>query len=84
MLFRRFDNISAFDLLDRLVAALEITVVPFERDDSIAARSVYSRFGKGVHPAKLNLLDCVSYALAERLGMPLLYIGDDFAQTPLR
>jgi ribonuclease VapC len=57
------------------------------RDDvelSSLALSAYLRFGKGFHPARLNLADCFSYALAKRLDAPLLYKGDDFARTDVR
>jgi len=49
-----------------------------------AALAAYLRFGKGFHPARLNLADCFAYALAKELGMPLLYKGDDFAKTDIR
>lgn len=38
-------------------------------------------FGKGRHPAGLNYGHTFSYALARRMGVPLLFVGDDFAQT---
>ena len=44
----------------------------------------YLRFGKGVHPARLNLADSFSYALASILDLPLLYKGGDFALTDIR
>ena len=47
-----------------------------------AAQAVYMRYGKGMHPtARLNLCDCVAYALAKHLNVPLLFKGDDFAAT---
>ncbi len=49
-----------------------------------AALDAYLRFGKGLHPARLNLGDCFAYALAKALDAPLLYRGDDFAQTDIR
>jgi ribonuclease VapC len=57
------------------------------RDDlALAGGSLdaYLRFGKGFHPARLNLADCFAYALAKQLDVPLLYKGDDFAQTDIR
>ena len=41
------------------------------------------QFGKGRHPAKLNLGDCFPYALAKSRGLPLLFKGDDFARTDI-
>lgn len=49
-----------------------------------AALAAYLRFGKGRHPARLNLADCFAYALAKQLDLPLLYKGDDFAKTDIR
>ena len=48
------------------------------------ALDAYLRFGKGRHPAKLNLADCFAYALAKTLDAPLLYKGDDFPLTDVR
>jgi ribonuclease VapC len=47
------------------------------------AREAYARFGKGYHPAGLNLGDCCSYALAKVTGLPLLCKGEDFPRTDL-
>lgn len=49
-----------------------------------AALDAYLRFGKGRHPARLNLADCFAYALAKSLDAPLLYKGDDFSLTDVR
>lgn len=51
---------------------------------SEAAMAAYFRFGKGFHPARLNIADCFAYALAKSLDAPLLYKGDDFALTDVR
>lgn len=44
----------------------------------------YRMWGRGFHPAKLNMGDCYAYTLAKELGRPLLFIGNDFAQTDIR
>jgi ribonuclease VapC len=44
---------------------------------------VYSRWGKGVHPAGLNFGDCFAYDVAKQNDCPLLFVGDDFAKTDL-
>jgi ribonuclease VapC len=49
-----------------------------------AALDAYVRYGKGQHPARLNLSDCFAYALAKALNAPLLFKGDDFSQTDIR
>jgi ribonuclease VapC len=49
-----------------------------------AAYAAFVAFGKGSgHPAGLNFGDVFSYALAKVRGLPLLYKGDDFAQTDI-
>lgn len=47
-----------------------------------AAYAAFVAFGKGSgHPAQLNFGDVFSYALARTRQLPLLYKGEDFAQT---
>ncbi len=41
------------------------------------------RFGKGRHPAALNLGDCMADALAQECGEPLLFKGHDFLHLDL-
>lgn len=69
--------------LDALLARSWLEVVAVDRGVAHKAARAYSRWGKGVHPAHLNLADCFAYALAEERGAPLLYVGRDFAQTDL-
>ncbi len=41
-------------------------------------------FGKGNgHPASLNFGDVFSYALAKTRGLPLIFKGEDFAETDI-
>ncbi len=63
------------------VAEAGILVVPVDEELAWQAVAAWWRFGKGNHPARLNHGDCFAYALARRLGAPLLYKGGDFAQT---
>lgn len=62
-----------------------IEVVPLDAEQAGNALGARIRFGRGFGaPAKLNLGDCFSYALAKTLKAPLLYIGDDFDKTDVR
>ena len=70
--------------LDLLLDRAGIEAVPVDLEQAREARSAWSRFGKGRHPAGLNFGDCFSYALARVLGEPLLFKGDDFPQTDVR
>ena len=67
--------------LDSLLRELDLAVVAFDGEQAEIARSAFRRFGKGRHPAGLNFGDCAAYALARASGEPLLFKGDDFAQT---
>jgi len=62
---------------------LEIQAVPFDPEQMREARRAWRRFGKGRHPAGLNLGDCCSYALAAIRSEPLLFKGDDFSRTDI-
>jgi ribonuclease VapC len=66
-------------MFDRLGVITE----PVDAAQASAAFAAWRRFGKGRHPAGLNLLDCFSYALARAAGAPLLFKGNDFAQTDI-
>lgn len=46
-----------------------------------AAITAFDRFGKGRHPAQLNMGNCYTYALAKVQRQPLLFKGDDFGRT---
>jgi ribonuclease VapC len=66
---------------DALIADAGIEVVPVTPRQADLARAAYRRFGKGNHPAGLTFGDCFAYALAAERGEPLLFKGNDFAQT---
>ena len=66
--------------LQKLAAAL---VVPIGEAEQALAIEAHARFGKGVHPAKLNMGDCFAYACAKTHGAPLLFKGDDFGLTDI-
>ena len=68
--------------LDDLIDQLRVRVVTFDPDHARLAREAYRDFGRGSgHPAKLNLGDAFSYALARATGEPLLFVGNDFTHT---
>lgn len=80
VLMRRSGNAA---LLDPFLAKTQVVVVPFDREHWLAAANASTRFGKGRHPAQLNLGDCLSYATARVGNEPLLCKGDDFAKTDI-
>jgi ribonuclease VapC len=70
-------------IFDSLCDELSLQVVPFTAEHVRLARHAWERYGKGRHPAGLNLGDCCSYALARATGHPLLCKGNDFVKTDL-
>ena len=69
--------------LDAVLARLRVDVAPLTESQAMHARRAFRRFGKGRHPARLNLGDCFAYALAKATGEPLLFTGDDFSKTDI-
>jgi ribonuclease VapC len=70
--------------LDALLGRISARVIPFTAEHAALAREGFRRFGKGRHPAGLNFGDCFAYALARARHEPLLFKGDDFAQTDVK
>lgn len=59
-------------------------ITPPTPADMDAAYSAFVAFGKGSgHPAALNFGDLFAYALAKVRNLPLLFKGDDFAETDI-
>jgi ribonuclease VapC len=69
------------DEMSQLIRTTELEVVDVTATTSRLVAEAYRRWGKGFHPASLNFGDCFAYALAAERGWPLLYVGNDFAQT---
>jgi ribonuclease VapC len=53
-----------------------------ERELELATQA-YAEFGKGRHPAALNMGDCFAYACAKANRARLLFKGDDFTKTDI-
>lgn len=70
-------------IVARLLQDGEIEVIPFDAEHWPVALDAFNRYGRGRHPAALNLGDCLTYATARLAGEPLLCLGNDFAQTDL-
>ena len=73
--------------LDRLDRALSYRIEPrgVDLEDVALLRQALMDFGHGrQRPPALNFGDLFAYALAKRLGLPLLYKGDDFTRTDVQ
>ncbi|MFZ5853298.1 MAG: type II toxin-antitoxin system VapC family toxin [Chloroflexota bacterium] len=70
--------------LDSFLDEAGIRVESMTASQARLARMAHQRFGRGSgHPARLNMGDCFSYALARELGEPLLFEGGDFTLTDI-
>ena len=58
-----------------------VEIEPVDAEQALVAVEAYRRFGKGLHPARLNLGDTFAYALARQKDLPLLFKGKDFSLT---
>ena len=76
-------RMDARGLLARLIETAGIETIPFSLPHYEVALSAWLKFGKGRHPAALNLGDCFSYAVARLARQPLLCVGNDFCLTDI-
>jgi ribonuclease VapC len=71
-------------LFERILSVLRIEIAPVTTEQVRLGLEAFKRFGKGRGvAASLNYGDCFVYALAKELGAPVLFKGNDFAQTDI-
>ena len=68
---------------DTFFRELGVEIVPLDAIHVHTALEAWQQYGKGRHPAGLNLGDCCAYATAVLKNQPLLYKGDDFKRTAI-
>lgn len=69
--------------LDRFFQMTEPEIASVTPEQAEIAVGAFRRFGRGRHPAALNIGDCFAYALAKATGERLLFKGSDFARTDI-
>jgi ribonuclease VapC len=74
---------TAETILDRFLEQARVQVVPITAEIGRRALTAFERYGRGRHPAALNMGDCFAYACARVLDLPLLFKGDDFPLTDI-
>jgi len=72
---------KGWDAAARFLQDWDVEVISFDERHARVALDAFARYGKGRHPAGLNYGDCMTYAIARVAGLPLLFTGEDFAQT---
>jgi ribonuclease VapC len=68
-------------LVQRVMREARIETVDVTPETALDALDGWRAYGKGRHPAALNLGDCFTYALAKRRRATILCTGNDFAQS---
>jgi ribonuclease VapC len=79
-----FGDVLAPREFDLFIRRAGIEVVPVNFEQSELARQAFRDFGKGRHPAALDLGDCLAYALAKFIDEPLLSKSNGFSRTDVR
>jgi ribonuclease VapC len=74
---------AAGGIIERFLRDGGIEVMPVDRAGVDRALEGWRRFGRGRHPAALNLGDLFAYALAASTDGTVLCTGADFAQTDI-
>lgn len=80
----RIGNITpsaVIPVLEQFLGEARAATMPVDAEVGRMAIDAMERFGKGRHPAALNLGDCFAYACARRLDTTLLCKGSDFPRT---
>ncbi len=75
---------GALKRVQTLLRASNIDVIQIGEREGVVAVDAHGRFGKGRHPARLNMGDCFAYACACTNNAPLLFKGDDFTLTDVQ
>lgn len=70
--------------LEQFLDQIPIKVIAADEDTAARVSEIHAKWGKKHHPALLNIVDCFSYDVAREHHCPLLYIGNDFAQTDIQ
>jgi ribonuclease VapC len=75
---------SAREHVRRFLALGNMQFVNIGEPEFEIAADAYAHFGKGRHPAALNMGDCYAYACAKVNRANLLFKGNDFSKTDIK
>ena len=71
--------------LEFLLGSATVQVIAFDAAHLAIAKAALAQYGRGRgHAARLNFGDCMAYAVAKKLDIPLLFKGDDFIHTDIK
>lgn len=75
---------SPISIANDYMRRAQISLHPIDAEQADYAQYAFLTYGKGRHPARLNLGDCFSYAAARALNAPILHVGADFSKTDIQ
>lgn len=82
---RQGNKLRAIVELDQFLDEAGIAIRAIDPDQARTALRARIKHGKGMgHGGLLNFGDAFSYALAQTLNAPLLFVGDDFGTTDVQ
>jgi ribonuclease VapC len=70
-------------VLNRFLEEVRAQIMPIDAEIGRGALSAFERYGRGRHPAALNMGDCFAYACARERDLPILFKGEDFPLTDI-
>jgi ribonuclease VapC len=76
-------NRGLFNDFQELIGVLSAELVSLDETIAHIASEAHRVYGKGRHKAGLNFGDCIVYATAKYLNVPLLFKGNDFSHTDI-
>jgi ribonuclease VapC len=77
------DRRTGLDIIRSIVEEHAIEICGVTVEQALIAQDAFLRFGKGLHPARLNYGDCFVYALARARREPILCKGAEFGKTDI-
>ncbi len=80
---RQMTVADARTAVEEFVSQSRAQIIPITPEIGQVAIEAFERFGRGRHPARLNMGDCFAYACARSLRVPLLRKGADFPQADI-
>jgi ribonuclease VapC len=78
-----FSISSARTVAQSFIELNDLKLVSIGERELELATQAYAEFGKGRHPAALNMGDCFAYACTKANRARLLFKGDDFTKTDI-
>ncbi|RDE06914.1 type II toxin-antitoxin system VapC family toxin [Sphingomonas aracearum] len=78
-----YDWRYAEESVDALLHLQAVRMTAIGEREGQLALNAFGNYGKGKHPARLNMGDCFAYGCASAQNADLLFKGDDFSKTDL-